>query len=70
MATFDVKYQPYICPFLRRDIWAILAKQPDGSWKIVNCLDKDKGCVDYPCAFIVDGGEWPFEHAVTHPHHP
>lgn len=56
----DVKYLPHPCTFLKRDVWAILSQRPDGSWQIVNCLDKDTACFDHPCRFVTDGGEWPF----------
>jgi len=57
----DVKYLAQSCPFLKKEVWAILTRQSDGSWKIVNCLDKDKGCFEHACAFTTDGGEWPFD---------
>ena len=57
----EVKYPPRHCPFLNKEVWAILTKQADGSWKIVNCLDKDKDCFQQNCAFTTDGGEWPFD---------
>ena len=57
----DVKYLPRGCPFLKKAVWAILTKQADGPWRIVNCLDKDASCFEHNCAFTVDGGEWPFD---------
>ncbi len=57
----DVKYLPRHCPFLNREVWAIVTRQADGTWKIVNCLDKDRPCFQYSCAFTTDGGTWPFE---------
>lgn len=56
----DVKYLPQFCPFLKREVWAILTQQADGRWRVVNCLDKDRACFQEPCAFTTDGGEWPF----------
>jgi len=56
----DVKYLPSRCSFLNKEVWAIVVKQADGSWRIVNCLDKGKACADKPCAFTTDGGAWPF----------
>jgi hypothetical protein len=56
----DVKYLPRQCPFLSKEVWAILTKQAAGPWKIVNCLDKHECCFEYNCAFTVDGGAWPF----------
>jgi len=56
----DVKYAPRHCPFLDREVWAILTKQPGRGWGVVNCLDKDKVCFQHNCAFTIDGGQWPF----------
>ena len=57
----DVKYLPCYCQLVQREVWAILAQQADGSWPMVNCLDKDEVCFQLPCVFTVDGGQWPFE---------
>jgi len=57
----DVKYLPQHCPFLKKEVWAILTQQTDRILKIVNCLDKDSSCFQQPCAFTSDGGEWPFD---------
>ena len=57
----EVKYLPRHCPFLNKEVWAILTKQADGGWTIVNCLDKDKDCFQHNCAFTTDGGAWPFD---------
>ena len=56
----DVKYVSRHCPFFHRDVWAVLMRQPDRRWKIVNCLDKNKVCFEQNCALTTDGGEWPF----------
>jgi hypothetical protein len=56
----DVRYQLCRCQFFNEYVWAIRTKQPDGSWKIVNCLDKHEPCFSVPCAFTSDQGEWPF----------
>ena len=56
----DVKYLPRDCPFLKKEVWAIVTKQADGTWRIVNCLDKHELCFEHNCAFTVDGGEGPF----------
>ena len=56
----DVKHVPRRCPFLKKEVWAILMKQADGTWRVVNCLDKHEPCFEHDCAFTVDGGEWPF----------
>ena len=62
----DVKYLPRHCPFLKQEVWAILTQQADGTWRIVNCLDKEKDCFRHPCAFTTDGGEWPFDAGIVH----
>ena len=54
------RYEPRRCALLGKDVWAILTKQPDGSWRIVNCLDKDEPCFKLACAFTSDGGAWPY----------
>ena len=56
----DVKYLPRDCPFFKKGVWAIVTKQADGIWRIVNCLDKHEPCFERNCVFTVDGGEWPF----------
>ena len=56
----EVKYLVRRCPFVKREVWAILTKQSEGTWRVVNCLDKDKDCFQHDCAFTTDGGEWPF----------
>jgi len=53
---FAAKY----CPFVGHEVWAIVVEQPDGRWKIVNCLDKDEHCFSLDCVFTTDGGAWPF----------
>ncbi len=58
---WGVKYLARHCSFVKREVWAILTKHPDGTWKIVNCLDKDNACFQHDCAFTTDGGGWPFE---------
>lgn len=63
----DVKYLPQHCPFLQQDVWAILTRQPDGSWRIVNCLDKGPGCYTMDCVFTTDGGQWPFKLSAAVP---
>ena len=61
----DVQYQTHRCRFLHRGVWAILTKQAEGSWRIVNCLDKDKACFQHHCAFTADGGGWPFDNMTV-----
>ena len=56
----DVRYQPTFCTLLRKHVWAIMTKQADGSWRAVNCLDKDEDCFSLECAFTSDHGEWPY----------
>ena len=57
----EIKYRPCQCAFLRKEVWAILTRQSQGTWHIVNCLDKDAACYAQACVFTTDGGEWPFE---------
>ena len=61
----DVKYLPQHCPFFKKEVWAILTRQASGSWKVVNCLDKDRSCFQYNCAFTTDGGQWPFDKDIV-----
>ena len=56
----DVKYCSCQCRFLDRAVWAILTRQSDGAWQIVNCLDKHDACLRTPCVFAQRGGQWPF----------
>lgn len=56
----EFKYQPIRCALLNKQVWAILTKQPNGSWRIVNCLDKDEACFGLNCAFTTDDGDWPY----------
>ena len=63
------RYQPRHCAFLRKYVWAILTPQADGSWQIVNCLDKDDGCFHLDCAFTTEQGEWPFKASPTEQPH-
>ena len=58
-----MRYLPKYCAFLRRSVWAIAVRQPDGGWKIANCLDKEEGCFHLGCAFTTDMGEWPYQDA-------
>jgi len=59
----DVTHLPRHCPFLKKEVWAIVTKQADSTWRIVNCLDKHQPCFEHNCAFTRDGGEWPFDNA-------
>ncbi len=63
----DMKYLPRQCRFLDREVWAILTKQPEGTWRVVNCLDKDTVCFQHECVLTTDGGEWPFVERDTPP---
>jgi hypothetical protein len=60
----EFRYQPRYCTFLRKHVWAIATKQADGTWRIVNCLDKDEGCFSLECAFTTDCGQWPYREAA------
>lgn len=65
-----MKYFARHCPFFKKEVWAIVTKQADGGWKIVNCLDKHDPCFTHNCAFTRDGGEWPFDTvSVEDPEH-
>ena len=57
----EFRYQPKHCALLGKTVWAIMTRQPDGSWRIVNCLDKDEACFSLSCAFTTDAGEWPYK---------
>ena len=56
----EFRYAPRYCALLRKHVWAIMTHQADGTWRIVNCLDKDEGCFSLECAFTTSGGEWPY----------
>ena len=57
----EFRYEPKFCKLLGKHVWAIRTQQADGSWKIVNCLDKDETCFGLDCAFTTDNGEWPYK---------
>ena len=61
------RYQPVCCAFLRKPVWAIVTFQPDGSWQIVNCLDKDVPCYSLNCAFTTSNGQWPYQASTADP---
>ena len=56
----EVRYEPRHCAFFRKHVWAIVTKQADGAWNIVNCLDKDEPCFGMECVFTTSGGTWPY----------
>ena len=58
--TREFRYEPRYCSFFCKHVWAIRTPQADGSWKIVNCLDKDESCFGVDCVFTTSGGEWPY----------
>ena len=60
-----VRYYPTICTLWGKEVWAILTQQADGSWRIVNCLDKEEGCFGLDCAFTTSCGRWPFAVSST-----
>ena len=60
----EFRYQPRHCALLGKVVWAILTKQEDGGWRIVNCLDKDAACFGLNCAFTTDQGEWPYRESA------
>ncbi len=55
------RYQPRVCALRGCEVWAITTQRRDGTWRAVNCLDKDEGCFSLGCCFTTDGGAWPFE---------
>ena len=61
----EFRYQPKYCAFLRKVVWAITTPRADGSWRIVNCLDKDEGCLSLQCAFTAEQGEWPYKSSLS-----
>ncbi len=71
-----LRYQPVWCQFLGQRVWAIVTRQSDGTWRIVNCLDKDQECFRLDCAFTADRGTWPYPDTLctqeikrSHEHH-
>ena len=56
----ELRYKPVPCKFLEKEVQGILVQQPDNSWRLSNCNDKDRDCFKLSCAFTTDGGEWPF----------
>ena len=64
-SAMEFRYEPKYCMFLQKVVWAILTRQPDGTWRVVNCLDKDEGCFSLECAFTSDHGEWPYKENAT-----
>ena len=57
------RYQPRYCTLLGKYVWAICTRQADGTWRTVNCLDKEESCFQLECAFTTDNGEWPYKAA-------
>ena len=60
------RYEPTWCSLLGKHVWAIRARQPDGTWRIVNRLDKDEGCFGLTCTFTTERGEWPYVVGASH----
>ena len=60
-ARVEFRYEPKHCKLLGKYVWAILTQQADGTWRVVNCLDKDEACFKLDCAFTTDNGEWPYQ---------
>lgn len=69
-AKVEFRYEPKRCALLEREVWAILTKQPDGAWRVVNCLDKEEACFKRDCAFTTDHGEWPYHGDPARPSQP
>jgi hypothetical protein len=61
------RYQPRVCSLRGCEVWAITTQQSDGTWRPVNCLDKEELCFAMGCAFTTDGGGWPFPPLPTPP---
>ena len=70
--SVEFRYQPRYCTLLGKYVWAIRTRQApppknlvggqaDGTWRTVNCLDKDEDCFRIECAFTTDNGEWPYK---------
>ncbi len=57
----SIRYQPTTCTLLDKEVWAVLMQQADGSWRVVNCLDKDAACFNVECDFTTSGGSWPYQ---------
>ena len=66
----EFRYEPKFCTLVGRNVWAILTQQADGSWRIVNCLDKDESCFKRECAFTTDHGAWPYAAELASPSTP
>lgn len=56
----EFRYEPRYCTFFGKHVWAIRTRQSDGSWRVVNCLDKDEACFRIDCVFTTSGGMWPY----------
>jgi len=56
----EFRYQPRYCTLLGKYVWAIRTRQADGTWRTVNCLDKDAPCFSLECGFTSEQGAWPF----------
>lgn len=63
-STERFRYERAYCQLRQQQVWAICTRQPDGTWRTANCLDKDQPCFDSPCAFTTDHGTWPFAPAI------
>jgi hypothetical protein len=60
-----LRYYPAYCTILKQHVWAILARQPEGGWRTVNCLDKEPACASLPCLFTSERGAWPYLHGFS-----
>ena len=60
-ARVEFRYEPKYCKLLGKYVWTIRTQQADGTWRVVNCLDKDEGCFQLDCAFTTDNGQWPYK---------
>lgn len=66
----EFRYEPKFCRFLGKHVWAIVTQQPDRSWRVVNCLDKDESCFSLECSFTTDHGQWPYKTVTPAPVQP
>ena len=49
----DVRHTTRYCASLTRDVRVLLRKQPDGTWKLVRCLDTVKECAGQSCPLLM-----------------
>ncbi|MBI4598559.1 MAG: hypothetical protein HY737_09200 [Candidatus Omnitrophica bacterium] len=62
--TVECQYAPKMCALLGKEVWAIMTRPPGGTWRIVNCLEKEEACGVLPCAFTTADGGWPYTNPI------